>query len=48
VHGHEPASKTHFLMMYQHPDFSRYDVSSLKKGWASAAEVVEVSMIRWA
>jgi len=28
-------------MMYQHPDFSRYDVSSLKKGWAiGPAEVV--------
>jgi len=33
--------ETHFLMMYQHPDFSRYDVSSLKKGWAiGPAEVV--------
>jgi fatty-acyl-CoA synthase len=33
--------ETHFLMMYQHPDFSRYDVSSLKKGWAiGQAEVV--------
>jgi len=33
--------ETHFLMMYQHPDFSRHDVSSLKKGWAiGPAEVV--------
>jgi fatty-acyl-CoA synthase len=33
--------ETHFLMMYQHPDFSRYDVSSLKKGWViGPAEVV--------
>ena len=33
--------ETHFLMMYQHPDFSRYDVSSLQKGWAiGPAEVV--------
>ena len=33
--------ETHFLMMYQHPDFYRYDVSSLKKGWAiGPAEVV--------
>ena len=33
--------ETHFLMMYQHPEFSRYDVSSLKKGWAiGPAEVV--------
>ena len=33
--------ETHFLMMYQHPDFSRYDVGSLKKGWAiGPAEVV--------
>ena len=26
--------ETHFLMMYEHPDFARYDVSSLEKGWA--------------
>ena len=33
--------ETHFLMMYQHPDFFRYDVSSLKKGWGiGPAEVV--------
>jgi fatty-acyl-CoA synthase len=33
--------ETHFLMMYQHPDFARYDASSLKKGWAiGPAEVV--------
>jgi fatty-acyl-CoA synthase len=33
--------ETHFLMMYQHPDFSRYEVSSLQKGWAiGPAEVV--------
>jgi fatty-acyl-CoA synthase len=33
--------ETHFLMMYQHPDFPQYDVSSLKKGWAiGPAEVV--------
>jgi fatty-acyl-CoA synthase len=33
--------ETHFLMLYQHPEFSRYDVSSLKKGWAiGPAEVV--------
>jgi len=33
--------ETHFLMMYQHPDFAQYDVSSLKKGWAiGPAEVV--------
>jgi fatty-acyl-CoA synthase len=33
--------ETHFLMMYQHPEFSQYDVSSLKKGWAiGPAEVV--------
>jgi len=33
--------ETHFLMMYQHPDFPRYDVSSLKKGWTiGPAEVV--------
>jgi fatty-acyl-CoA synthase len=33
--------ETHFLMMYQHPDFSLYDVSSLKKGWViGPAEVV--------
>lgn len=33
--------ETHFLMMYQHPDFSRYDVSSMKKGWAiGPAEVI--------
>lgn len=33
--------ETHFLMMYQHPDYSRYDVTSLKKGWViGPAEVV--------
>ena len=33
--------ETHFLMMYQHPDFYRYDISSLEKGWAiGPAEVV--------
>jgi len=33
--------ETHFLMMYQHPDFAQYDVSSLRKGWAiGPAEVV--------
>ena len=33
--------ETHFLMMYQHPEFSRYDVSTLKKGWGiGPAEVV--------
>ena len=33
--------ETHFLMMYQHPDYSRYDVASLKKGWViGPAEVV--------
>ena len=33
--------ETHFLMMYQHPDFPRYDVFSLKKGWAiGPAEVI--------
>jgi fatty-acyl-CoA synthase len=33
--------ETHFLMMYQHPDFSCYDASSLQKGWAiGPAEVV--------
>ncbi len=33
--------ETHFLMMYQHPDFPRYDLSSLKKGWAiGPAEVI--------
>ena len=33
--------ETHFLMMYHHPDFDQYDVSSLKKGWAiGPAEVV--------
>ena len=33
--------ETHFLMMYQHPDFARYDISSLKKGWAiGPAEVI--------
>ncbi len=33
--------ETHFWMMYQHPDFAQYDVSSLKKGWAiGPAEVV--------
>ena len=26
--------ETHFLMIYQHPDFHRYDLSSLEKGWA--------------
>jgi len=26
--------ETHFLMIYQHPDFHRYDLSSLDKGWA--------------
>jgi len=26
--------ETHFLMIYQHPDFYRYDLSSLEKGWA--------------
>ncbi|MGB9700402.1 MAG: AMP-binding protein [Thermodesulfobacteriota bacterium] len=33
--------ETHFLMIYQHPDFSRYDLSSLKKGWAiGPAEII--------
>lgn len=33
--------ETHFLMIYQHPDFSRYDLSSLQKGWAiGPAEVI--------
>jgi fatty-acyl-CoA synthase len=33
--------ETHFLMMYQHPDFSRHDVSSLRNGWViGPAEVV--------
>lgn len=33
--------ETHFLMIYQHPEFSRYDLSSLKKGWAiGPAEVI--------
>ncbi len=33
--------ETHFLMIYRHPDFHRYDLSSLKKGWAiGPAEVV--------
>jgi fatty-acyl-CoA synthase len=26
--------ETHFLMMYEHPEFNRYDVSTLEKGWA--------------
>jgi fatty-acyl-CoA synthase len=26
--------ETHFLMMYEHPDFEKYDVKSLEKGWA--------------
>ena len=26
--------ETHFLMIYQHPDFHQYDLSSLEKGWA--------------
>jgi fatty-acyl-CoA synthase len=26
--------ETHFLMMYEHPEFNSYDVSSLEKGWA--------------
>jgi fatty-acyl-CoA synthase len=26
--------ETHFLMMYEHPDFAQYDLSSLEKGWA--------------
>lgn len=33
--------ETHFLMIYQHPEFSRYNLSSLKKGWAiGPAEVI--------
>jgi acyl-CoA synthetase (AMP-forming)/AMP-acid ligase II len=26
--------ETHFLMMYEHPDFASYDLSALEKGWA--------------
>lgn len=26
--------ETHFLTMYEHPEFREYDVSSLEKGWA--------------
>ncbi len=26
--------ETHFLTMYEHPEFRRYDVSSIEKGWA--------------
>ena len=26
--------ETHFLMMYSHPDFKKYEVSKLDKGWA--------------
>ncbi|MBW1682835.1 MAG: AMP-binding protein [Deltaproteobacteria bacterium] len=26
--------ETHFLMMYEHPDFTAHDVNSLEKGWA--------------
>ena len=26
--------ETHFLMMYEHPGFDKYDVSCLEKGWA--------------
>ena len=26
--------ETHFLMMYEHPDFASYDIGSLEKGWA--------------
>ncbi len=26
--------ETHFLMMYSHPDFARYDLTALQKGWA--------------
>lgn len=34
--------ETHFLMIYQHPEFSHYDLSSLEKGWAiGPAEVIK-------
>jgi fatty-acyl-CoA synthase len=26
--------ETHFLMMYEHPDFGKYDLGRLEKGWA--------------
>jgi fatty-acyl-CoA synthase len=26
--------ETHFIMIYQHPDFHRYDLGTLEKGWA--------------
>ncbi len=34
--------ETHFLMIYQHPEFPHYDLSSLQKGWAiGPAEVIK-------